>query len=143
MKRYRKYVIENPQPEELAFHGKGLETLYKVLLSNKLIPNVNYYVTIAEIDKIPQCNPTCEIHTHDVDQIAIYIGKPGTFEVTYALVPPGKETIDKFKAHKEDEYTIKSTGCFFIPKGLRHNVRFDRVDEPIIEVSLLMKGSYP
>jgi len=141
---YERYVIRGAQAEELAFHGTKMKEAYKILLSNKLIPGANYYITLWETATIPPDNPTCSLHAHEVDQIAIYIREKDTFQVTYPLVPPGKAVIDEYTAHKEDEYTLKETGLFYIPKGVKHNVRFDKVGKPVIEIGIsLGKGTYP
>ena len=141
---YEKYVITNPRPEELEYHGSKMKEAYRVLLSNKLIPGTNCYITIWETDKMPADNPTCSLHAHEMDQVAIYIGEKGTFEVTYPLVPPGKPVIDENTAQREDEYTLTETGLFYIPKGVRHNVKFGKVGKRFIEIGIsLGKGSYP
>lgn len=141
---YEKHVIVNLEPEELAYHGSKMKEAYKILLSNKLIPGVNCYVTIWEASSMPANNPTCSLHAHEVDQISIYIGEKGTFEVTYPMVPPGKSVIDENTAYEEDEYTIRETGLFYIPKGVRHNVKFGKIEKPVIEIGIsLGKGSYP
>ena len=143
-KTYEKYVLTNPQPEELAYHGEKMKAAYNVLLSNKLIPGTNCYITIWETSEIPADNPTCTFHAHEIDQVAIYIGEKGTFAVTYAMVPPGKSVIDEYTANKEDEYTITETGLFYIQKGVRHNVRLYKLEKPVIEIGIsLGKGSYP
>ena len=141
---YERNVIRDAKPEELAFHGSDMKEAYLVLLSNKLVPGSNAYTTIWTTSRIPSNNPTCSLHTHEVNQIAIYVGEKDSFEVSYAMVPPGKAVIDENTAYPEDVYTLRETGLFFIPKGVRHNVYFGKVDRPVTEIGIsLGKGVYP
>ncbi|MFQ5762309.1 MAG: hypothetical protein ACE5PO_04660 [Candidatus Bathyarchaeia archaeon] len=143
---YDKYVVTNPAilPGEMVpLHFKGAGP-YHEFVNKQLTPEANLYMCLWKMERIPPANPTCKIHSHDVDQFVMYIGEPGTFEILYNLVPPDVELTDEFMAPKEHQYTINKTGCFYIPAGVKHNIKVLRLDKPpVYEVTVMQKSTYP
>jgi hypothetical protein len=144
MGAYDKYVVRKPKilpGEKVPVHFKGAGP-YQEFVTEELIPDAEMYMCLWEIKALPPkgANPTCKIHSHDVDQFVIYIGEPGTFEILYNLVPPDIELEDELMASKEHQYKINKTACYYIPAGVKHNVKILRLDKPpVYEVTVMAK----
>ena len=143
MGKYDKYVITRPQlVENLAYHGKRAEP-FTFYVTKELIPEANYYMDISWRTKVPTPNPTCVLHIHDVIQILLFTGEPGSFEVVVPLVAPRDPVIDQLTARPEDEYKVDRTAAIYIPPNVRHNVKYLRIDGPMAEIGMTMRGTYP
>lgn len=141
---YDKYVIRNPVivlGELLTYHQKGAGP-YSEYLNNTLVPETKMYLSFWKIEKVPEANPPCSIHSHKVEQFVLYVGEPETFEVLYNLVPP-EVKLENDLMTSEHQYTITRTGGFYIPAGLRHNNYIVRVDKPpVYEITVMLQKAY-
>jgi len=142
-KPYEKYVIRKP----VIFGGRPVTyhrdptRIAHLWLSDFNVPESSMSVTVVPMNKIPNVNPVCVIHSHKVDQFVLYIGEPNTFEVLFNLVPP-EEKLENELMTERHQYMINETGAFYIPAGIRHSQFFVRVDKPIMEITFMAQSNY-
>jgi len=143
MGKYNRFVITKPKlVEELAYHGKRAEP-FPLFVTKELIPEADQIADIFWRTKVPEPNPTCTLHAHEVVQILFFAGETGSFEAVVPLVAPSDPVIDELTARPEDEYKIDRSAAIYILPHVRHNVKYLRVDGPMVEIGLAMKGTYP
>jgi hypothetical protein len=142
-KPYEKYVIREP------VIGGGVPPAYHrdpnliahLWLGGYNVPETSMKLTVVPLTKIPDKNPVCVIHSHEVEQFVLYLGEPDSFEVLYNLVPPDEKLENDLMTYRH-QYTITRSGGFYVPAGLRHNVFFVRIDKPILEITLMPQAFY-
>lgn len=128
--------------KSLKFHVDGAGP-YLEMLSKATVSDTEMYMSLWEITEMPRGNPPCKIHTHDVEQFVLYIGKSGTFEILNNIVPDGVELDNEWMAPAEHQYTLTETGGFYIPAGIRHNNYFVKIEEfPIYEICIMKQSGY-
>ena len=126
----------------LKYHVDGAGP-YLEVCGKRNIPETNMYMSLWICDRFPPGNPTCKLHSHDVEQFALYIGEPDTFEVIYNIVPPDVKVDNEWMAPLEYQYRLRRTGGFYIPAGYKHNVFFVRITKfPIYEIGIMGKAEY-
>lgn len=130
MSKYARFVIDEPIiTEDYKYHGKPKESPFRIYMSDELVPEATAFADVFWRTKLPDPNPTCEIHGHPVPQLLMFVGEEGSFEVEVPL---------------DDElYVISRTTVIWIPAGVAHNVKYNRIDAPMMETGILIgAGSY-
>ena len=139
--KYGKYFITVPDMEKLAFSAAaGQKVLGKtetrVYMSEKLVEGSDTHIVHIGIVDMPSKNPFTEDHVHPFNAIMMFVGldmdDPEDLggEIEYVL---GEEE----ELHRSDK-----TNAIFLPAGLKHNVKFLRVDRPFLLIAVNLSGVY-
>ena len=142
MSRYGKYIIDTPRVQKLA-HGvlpegqrvKG-RTLSHTYIEDNLIKGVPLHVFISGIHTVPDPNPWLNPHTHPHDEIILFMGTDPK-NITHL----GAE-VEIILGEEDESHIITMTSGVYIPRGLRHNFIYRRVDVPHFLVGISMSGEY-
>lgn len=132
--KYEKNFIKPRISEEIKYHNSSIMDkigLSYVFLDDSVFPGAGLRMTGRWINGVPEDIPSyVEPHTHDVDQIFLFLSGPEkteTLEIDFTF---------------EDETTrIKSPVAVFVPKGVPHTQRI--VSGSGMLITILKKGSYP
>lgn len=132
--KYEKNFLKPRESEDIPHHDSSIikqTGMSYVLLDNLQYPTANIRVTTRYIQNIPDKAPAyVELHTHDVDQIFIFLSNPGN-----------KDPL-KIEVIMEDEtYHVDAPVTVFIPKDIPHTQRVLSGTGRL--VTILMKGEYP
>jgi mannose-6-phosphate isomerase-like protein (cupin superfamily) len=129
MRKYERFVIQNPIiTEEYLYHGKPEEP-FRIYMSSDLVPEANAFADVFWRTVLPTPNPTCELHAHPYPQLLMFVGEEGSFEVEVPL--------------NDEMYVITKTTVIWIPPGVIHNVKYNRIDRPMMESGILIgNGKY-
>ncbi len=124
-----------PRPSEnIAHHDK--EEMEKtglsyVLLDNKHFPGADLRITTRRISNVPEnADSYVELHTHDVDQVFVFLSGP-----------KGTEPLSIEFVFEDETYSVESPVTVFVPKGVPHSQRVVSGSGRL--VTLLKKGEYP
>lgn len=129
VRKYSKYVITEPTVTfDYKFHPVGGNP-FRFYMSSDLVPEATAFADVFWRTEIPDPNPTCEVHSHPVPQLLMFVGEEGAFEVEVPL---------------EDElYVLNRTTVIWIPPHTRHCVKYNRIDKPMMETGILIgSGQY-
>jgi hypothetical protein len=131
-RKYARYVIDRPvTSRDYLYHGApaSAEELFRFYMGADLVPEATAFADVFWRTEIPDPNPTCEPHAHPFPQLLLYVGEEGTFEVEVPL---------------EDElYVLTRTTAIWVPPGVRHFVKYNRIDRPMVETGILIgNGRY-
>ena len=69
---YRKYMVAKPLYEAGGRGVKNRQSPAMTYMSNTLVPEADYYLTLAWITGIPDPNPHVFEHVHDYDEIVMF-----------------------------------------------------------------------
>jgi hypothetical protein len=126
---YDQYVIDEPiVTKDYLYHGEPKDDAFRIFMSSQLVPEADAFCDIFWRTRLPDPNPTCEIHAHPSPQLLMFAGEEGSFEVVVPL--------------NGEEYIITKTTAIWIPAGVEHNVFYRRIDKPMMETGILMQGEY-
>ena len=132
--KYSPNFLKPRESEDIPHHDSSIikqTGMSYVLLDNLLYPDANIRVTTRYIQNVPDRAPAyVELHTHDVNQIFIFLNDP--------------ENQDPLKVEviMEDEvHNIEAPVTVFIPKDIPHTQRVLSGTGRL--VTILMKGLYP
>lgn len=126
--KYRHYVVDTPEViTDYKYHGKP-DQPFEIYMSDELVPGAKVYIDIGRRTKIPRPNPTCEIHSHPSPQVLLFVGEAGSFEVEVPL--------------NDEVYVLDRTAAVWIPAGVKHNLKYRRIDGPMWECGVLMQPKY-
>ena len=125
MRKYERFVISQPiVTYDYLYHGRPKEEPFRIYMSSQLVPEASAFADVFWRTSLPDPNPTCEIHSHPVPQLLMFVGEEGSFEVEVPL---------------DDElYVLNKTTAIWIPAGVRHNVKYNRIDGPVMESGILI-----
>ncbi len=129
-RKYERYVITEPLiTSDYLYHGKTKEEPFRIYMGEALVPEATAFADIFWRTKLPDPNPTCEIHSHPAPQLLMFVGQEGSFEVEVPL---------------DDElYVLTKTTAIWIPAGVKHNVKYRRIDAPMMESGIVIgMGTY-
>ncbi len=129
-RKYGRYVITEPKViVDYLYHGKPKEEPFRIYMSSELVPEATTFADIFWRTKLPDPNPTCELHAHPVPQLLMFVGAEGSFEVEVPL--------------NDELYVLTKTTAIWIPAGVRHNVKYNRIDAPMMESGIVIgMGTY-
>ena len=129
-RKYEKYIVDEPKIiTDYLYHGEPKEEPFRIYMSSELVPEVEAFCDVFWRTKLPEPNPTCEIHHHPKPQLLMFVGAEDTFEVEVPL--------------NDELYTFTKTTAIWIPAGVDHNVKYNRIDEPMMETGIVIgQGHY-
>lgn len=128
MGQYDQNVIDQPfVTKEYLYHGVPRDA-FEIYMSSELVEGAEAFCDIFWRTRLPDPNPTCELHAHPVPQLLMFAGEEDSFEVVVPL--------------DGDEYVLNKTTAIWIPTGVEHNVYYRRIDKPMMETGILMQGEY-
>lgn len=126
---YRKYLIDKPMYEPDPQPVKNRQSPVMTYISNELIPEANYHLSLGWITGMPDPNPHIFEHIHDYDEIVVHWGSNPDIpqvlggEIEFYI---GGQPI-----------TFNTTTAMFIPKGVRHGpVTWKKFEFPHIQMAL-------
>jgi hypothetical protein len=127
---YEKYLVRKPIYE--AFGGvKNRQSPTMTIMSNKQVPEANYYLEPGWIYGIPEPNPSLHEHVHEYDEIVMHWGSnPETPQVLGGEVEfyVGGQPI-----------TFNTNTFFYIPKGTPHGpVTWKKFDFPHMQMAMMV-----
>ncbi len=132
--KYEKNFLKPKLVEQMIYHNisimKPTGSPY-LLLDNQLFPEANLRVDARYISNIPEEIPDyVEPHTHDSDQIFVYLSapdEPKPLEIEFIF---------------EDEvYNVQAPITVYVPKDVIHTQKVVKGNGWLI--TILKKGSYP
>lgn len=110
---------------------KGRQSPVMTYMSNDLVPGCNLNIEIGWVYAVPEPNPHITAHTHDYDEVIIYIG--GDPDNPRAL---GAEAVYYVGGQP---LTFSTTALLYIPKGVEHGPAVWRsVTRPHIVMSIIL-----
>lgn len=132
--KYESSFLKPRESEDIPHHDSSIikqTGMSYVLLDNIHYPDANIRVTTRYIRNVPDKAPAyVELHTHDVDQIFIFLSDPGNHDAL------------KIEVVLDDEvYNVEAPVTVFIPKNIPHTQRVLSGTGRL--VTILMKGVYP
>lgn len=127
--------------EKLAFSAAANQVVLgktdtRVYMSENLVKGSDTHIVHIGIVDMPSKNPFTEDHVHPFNAIMMFVGldmdDPEDLggEIEYVL---GEEE----ELHRSDK-----TNAIFLPAGLKHNVKFTRVDRPFLLIAINLAGAY-
>jgi len=127
-RKYERFVIRNPKEiTDYKFHPL-LQEPWRIYMSRELVAESNVFADLAWRTEMPRPNPVCDVHAHPSPQLHMFVGAAGSFEVEFLL---------------DDEWhLLDRTAMIWIPAGLKHQVRYRRVDGPMVESAILLQAVY-
>ncbi len=136
--KYGKYIIRKPKLVELAHHatGKvsGFTYPYLVYMDSELLKDSPVFIDIGWRTEIPHPNPVTQLHSHPFDEVLLYMGSD----------PHNPQDLGgEIEIQLDDEkHRFDTTTSIFIPQGVAHSIKYLRVDKPILNVGVSLKGEY-
>ncbi|NLY39388.1 MAG: cupin domain-containing protein [Firmicutes bacterium] len=128
---YRKYMVAKPLYEAGGRGVKNRQSPAMTYMSNTLVPEADYYLTLAWITGIPDPNPHVFEHVHDYDEIVMFWS--GDYKHPHTL---GAEIVFYLGGQP---IKFNTTTSFFIPKGLRHGpLIWKEYERPHMAMSLVL-----
>ena len=129
-RKYEKYIVTEPKIiTEYLYHGEPKEEPFRIYMSSELVPEAEAFCVIFWRTGLPNPNPTCEIDHHPKPQLLMFVGGEGSFEVEVPL--------------NDELYTFTKTTAIWIPAGVDHNVKYNRIDAPMMETGIVIgQGHY-
>jgi quercetin dioxygenase-like cupin family protein len=126
---YEKYLVRKPLYE--AFGGtKNHQSPTMTMMSNKQVPESNYYIEPGWIYGIPDPNPSLHEHVHDFDEIVMHMG--GDYRTPQVL---GGEV--EFYVGGQP-ITFNTSTTFYIPKGTPHGpVIWKKFQFPHLQMAIM------
>ena len=110
---------------------KGRQSPVMTYMSNNLVPGCNTYIELGWIYDVPEPNPHIFEHSHDYDDIILYIGgDPDNHrelggEIEYYL---GGQPL-----------TFDKTASIYVPKGVKHGPAiWKKVTRPHIQMPIII-----
>jgi hypothetical protein len=138
-KKTAKYISSVPKSERswpriegAKYTGRTEDRLY---LDSKILEGCPVFVEIYWITEIPDPNPGVFSHTHEYDQLLIYMGAD----------PKNSDDLGaELEIELEGEkHIINKTSAIYIPKGMKHcPITHKRVDRPYRVVTVAFSGGY-
>jgi hypothetical protein len=127
---YEKYLVRKPVYERCG-GIKNRQSPAMTYMSSAQVPVANCYLEYSWIYGIPEPNPPVSEHTHNTEEIILYIGgDPKTPEDL------GGE-IEMFVGGQP--LTFSTAVALFVPRGLRHGpVIWKKFNKPHIEMTLIL-----
>ncbi len=132
--KYEGNFLKPRESEDIPHHDSKIikqTGMSYVLLDNLHHPDADVRVTTRYIQDVPKEAPAyVELHTHDVDQVFIFLSFPGNTDPM------------KIEVIFEDEvYNVEAPVTVFIPKEVPHTQRVLSGKGRL--VTILKKGTYP
>ena len=128
VRKYERLVVDRPKIlTDYKFHGTS-EQPFQAFMSSDLVPEATVFVDIGTRTRLPRPNPTCEIHAHRSPQLLLFVGAPGSFEAEVPL--------------NDEMYVLNKTTAIWVPAGVKHNLRYRRIDGMMWECGILMQPNY-
>ncbi len=132
--KYEDCVLKPRPSEEIQHHDSSV--MNKTGQSYVLLDDIHYdgagiRVTTRHIDDVPEDMPDyVELHTHDVDQVFIFLDEPGN-----------KNPLQAEITLEDEKYIVTAPVSVFIPKEVPHSQRVIKGTGRM--VTILKKGKYP
>ena len=136
-KKTAKYVISEPVPNKWNFKGdiKGRSWPHPVYLDENIIEGCPVSMEISWIFQITEPNPNISEHTHDYDQLLMFVGTNPDDPLDL-----GAELELQLEGEK---HIINKTTAIYIPKGMKHcPITHIRVDRPYRNFTISLQGDY-
>lgn len=137
-KKYEKYIVRKPKRVKLAHHAtgdvRGFTYPYLVYLDSELLEGSPVFIDIGWRTDIPHPNPISQPHSHPFDEVLLYIGSD----------PSNPQDLGgELEIQLGDEkYRFITTTAIFVPRRVTHSVKHIRVDKPILNLGVSLKGEY-
>ncbi|MFW9779460.1 MAG: hypothetical protein ACFFE8_11450 [Candidatus Heimdallarchaeota archaeon] len=131
--KYEGNFIKPKVSEEIPHHDSSeMEKIgaNMVLLDDSLFSGAGVRITTRIVrGVVDEPEDYVELHTHEVDQVFIYLGEAGN-----------ESSLEVEFRFEEEVYRIKSPTTVFVPKGVAHTQKIIRGSGRYI--TLLKKGKY-
>jgi len=128
--KYQKCIVRSPRIlDEIAYHKPAPKVIRYHLMGEELVSGADVFVSYAQLkDFSPDLvSEYVSTHTHDVSQVYVLLGETGSLEVEVTL--------------EEEVYVVASPGAVFIPRNVKHKVKYLKGTGKILVV--LPKARYP
>jgi hypothetical protein len=131
--KYEKNFIKPRVSEAIPHHdSKEMDKIGQniVLLDDKSYPDAGVRMTTRVVKGVTEDpGDYVELHTHEVDQVFIFLG-----------TPEDEESLEVEFIFEDEVYHIKSPTTVFVPKGVPHTQKITRGSGRYI--TLLKEGTY-
>ena len=119
-RKYEKYIVDEPKIiTDYLYHGEAQRGAFSHLHELGVGSRGPRHSAMSSGEpNFPRPNPTCEIHHHPKPQLLMFVGAEDTFEVEVPL--------------NDELYTFTKTTAIWIPAGVDHNVKYNRIDAPMM-----------
>ena len=136
--KYEKCIIREPKLIELPHHPKGTVSgftyPYLVYMDEDLMRGSPVFIDLGWRTAIPSPNPVSEFHSHEADEILMYMGSdPDDPQDLGAEI---EVTLD------DEQYLIDTTCAIYIPSGVRHTIKVTKFVRPFLNIGIELKGRY-
>jgi len=135
---YEKYLVRKPKLIKLPHHAagdvSGFTYPYQVYMDSELMKGSPVFIDVGWRTAIPHPNPITEEHSHPFDEVLLYLGSN----------PDKPEELGGEVAIQLDdaEHTFNTTTAIFVPKHVVHSIRYLKLEKPILNVGVSLKGEY-
>jgi 2-isopropylmalate synthase len=131
--KYKRNFIKPRISEEIPHHDSSkLDKIghNMVLLDDMSYPNAGIRITTRLVKQIiEKPKDYVELHTHDVDQVFVFIGEPDN-----------EESLEIEFTFDNEKYLIRSPITVFVPKGVPHTQKI--ISGSGRYITLLKEGTY-
>lgn len=131
--KYERNFVKPRVSEDIPHHdSKEMDNIGKnmVLLDDMSYPNAGIRMTTRFVKGVTEDpGDYVDLHSHDVDQVFIFLG-----------TPEDEEALEVEFIFEDERYRIKSPITVFVPKGVRHTQKIIRGSGRYI--TLLKEGTY-
>jgi len=131
--KFEKNFVKPRVSEDVPYHDSSKMDkigLNMVLLDDKSYPGAGIRITTRQVLGVPKGLPDyVELHTHDVDQVFVFLGNP-----------EDEESLELEFTFDDEVYRIKSPTTVFVPKGVPHTQKV--IGGSGRYITLLMSGTY-
>jgi hypothetical protein len=127
---FSKYLVNKPQ--SAAGYDKPVKNITSPplqLMNSVQVPEAKYNIEFAWVTDIPQPNPLSSIHTHDYNEVILFIG--GDCRDPENLGAEIEFTLG------DKKLTVNSTGAVFVPAGVPHGQStWKKLTKPHVKISI-------
>jgi len=127
MAKYKKYLISEPKKMHFAGHEAG--DPFNIYIDKDLVDGAWVWSDITYRTEMPEINPICDMHAHEVVQILYFVSAEGGFEIELRM--------------DDEVYSFNKTTTVWIPPGVKHNVKYNFLNTPVAEVTLAFESVIP
>lgn len=131
--KYERNFVKPRLSEDIPHHNSTkMDTIGPnvVLLDDASYPNAGLRMTTRLVRGVTEDpGEYVELHTHDVDQIFIFLGEPNS-----------EDSLEIEFIFEDEVYNLRSPITVFVPKGVAHTQKITKGSGRYI--TLLKKGTY-